>query len=322
MQAILGLIAAALLGIDDAPRVSAPPRAQATPTSVPGTNRGPLVAFQILEIRVGSPDWRGKLMTKLQPVTRQEGTAVWALAPDAFKELLELVQADARANQLQAPRLVARVGDHARMTNEEAVPYVAALKRVADGPPNQATSIAFEPQVEKVHNGVSVEILSSQFKGTALLAHVLIEENRLVAMHTAKYVEGVKPKPGTDPEVVQASLLSRLNPNHGPHAAAITGTIQVPEVDSRLIEGQWLIPSEGALLVSLGPRGGHDRGLIKPAYEEHLIAITARPADRDGGFAARPGFSARPGERIEFDLAQPSNRKQRVHTPAETPNPR
>ena len=55
------------------------------------------------------------------------------------------------------------------MTNEEEIPYVAALRRVADGAPNQSTKLAFEPQVEKVHNGVRVEILSSQLKGTALL---------------------------------------------------------------------------------------------------------------------------------------------------------
>ena len=72
---------------------------------------------------------------------------------------------------------------------------------MADGPPNQSTKIAFEPQVEKIHNGVRVDILSSQLKGPPCSARIVIEENRLVAMHTTKYTDGVKPKPGTDPEV-------------------------------------------------------------------------------------------------------------------------
>ncbi len=302
MQAILGLLAAALLGIDETPRPPAGPSVQVMPMGESGANRGPLVAFEIREIRVGSPDWRGKLMPQLQPVARQEGTAVWALAPDALKALLEACQADVRCNVLQAPKLVAHVGDHARMTNEEAVPYVAAMKRVADGPPNQSTKVAFEPQVEKVHNGVRVEILSSQLKGTALLARVVVEENRLVALHTTKYTEGVKPKPGTDPEVSRASFLSRLNPNHGPHAAAVNATFQVPEVDSRRIEGQWLIPSDGALLVSLGPRAVHEKGL-RTGYEEHLIAITARPVDREAEALLDqlpPRFPGDASARLEF----------------------
>ena len=154
------------------------------------------------------------------------------------------------------------------MTSEETHQYVASVKRVADGPPNQSTRLAFEPQIDKVHNGVRVNILSSQLKGQNLFARVVIDENRLVAIHTVKYTEAVQPKPGVDPEVSKASFLDRLNPNHGPHAAAINATIQVPEVDSRRVEGEWLIPSDGALLVSLGPRALHERGFLK-GYEEH-----------------------------------------------------
>lgn len=325
MQSILSLIAAALVGIDEMPRPPAGPTVQVTPRGESGANRGPLVAFEIREIRVASPDWRGKLMPQLQPVARQEGTAVWALAPDALRALLEICQADSRANVLQAPKLVAHVGDHARMTNEEAVPYVAALKRVADGPPNQSTKVAFEPQVEKVHNGVRVEILSSQLKGTALLARVLIEENRLVALHTTNYREGVKPKPGTDPEVSRASFLNRLSLNHGPQAAVVNTAIQVPEVDSRRIEGQWLIPSDGTLLVSLGPRAVHEKG-FRTGYEEHLIAIAARPVGREAKALARPASAAIPGsERIgvDFNFGLPGKGNQHVYTPpTETPKPR
>jgi len=213
----------------------------------------------------------------MQPVTRQEGTAVWSLDPAGFKELLELCQADPRSNVLQAPKMTARVGDPARMTSEETHQYVASVKRVADGPPNRSTRLAFEPQLDKVHNGVRVNILSSQLKGQNLFARVVIDENRLVAIHMVKYTEAVQPKPGADPEVSRASFLNRLNPNHGPRAAAINATIQVPEVDSRRVEGEWLIPSDGALLVSLGPRALHERGFQQKGYEEHLIAITARP---------------------------------------------
>jgi hypothetical protein len=286
MQVMLSMLVAALVGIDETPKSNATPKALVSQPGVPATKSGPMVAFEIRDIRVSSPDWRGKLIVRMQPVTRQEGTAVWSLDSAGLRELLDLCQTDLRNNVLQAPKMTTRVGDPARMTSEETVQYVASLKRVADGPPNQSTRLAFEPQIDKVHNGVRVRILSSHLKGQNLFARVVIDENRLVAIHTVKYTETVQPKPGTDPEVTKASFLDLLNPNHGPHAAAINATIQVPEVDSRRVEGEWLIPSDGALLVSLGPRA-HERGFLK-GYEEHLIAITARPVAERQETPVRP----------------------------------
>ena len=297
MQVLLGLLMAALIGVDDTADSYAAPKPVVSRTGVLGTKSGPIIGFEIRDIRVSSPEWRGKLILRMQPVTRQEGTAVWSLDPAGFKELLELCQADPRSNVLQAPKMTARVGDPARMTSEETVQYVASLKRVADGPPNQSTKLAFEPQLDKVHNGVRVNILSSRLKGQNLFARVVIDENRLVAIHMVKYTEAVQPKPGADPEVSRASFLDRLNPNHGPHAAAINTTFQVPEVDSRRVEGEWLIPGDGALLVSLGPRAPHERGFQK-GYEEHLIAITARPlAERAQAPVQRPATASSPQPR-------------------------
>lgn len=274
MHAFLGLLMAALVGLDEAPgKVVRPPTVPSRAVAAPKKG-GPVVVFEVRDIRAGSLDWRGLFMLRLQPVARKEGVAVWTLDRAGFGALLEFLQADVRSSVLSAPKMTAHVGEPARMTSEEEVKYVAALKRVADGAPNQSTRLAFEPLIDKVHSGVRVHIVSSRLKGPALEARVFIEENRLVALHTTTYQEGVRPK--TDPEVAQASFLARLNPNHGPHPALVNVTIQVPEVDSRHIEGQWQIPSDGALLVSLGPRGGHEKGLIKKPLEEHLIAITAR----------------------------------------------
>jgi hypothetical protein len=276
MQLILVVLMAAVLGIDETPSSSNPPKMAVSRAGGPATKGGPMVAFEIRDIRVSNPGWRGKFILRMQPVTRQEGTAVWFLDPGGFREFLEFCQGDTRCNVLQAPKMAARVGDPSRMTSEETQTYVASLKRVADGPPNQSTRLAFEPQTDKVHNGVRVNILSSHLKGHDLFARVVIEENRLVAMHTVKYSEAVQPKPGADPEVTRVSFLDLLNPSYGSHASAVNATIQVPEVDSRRVEGEWLIPSDGALLVSLGPRALHERGFVK-GYEEHLIAMTARP---------------------------------------------
>jgi hypothetical protein len=118
--------------------------------------------------------------------------------------------------------------------------------------------------------------LSSRLKGQVLFAQIEIDENRLVAFHTAGYKESVKPNPKDEPAPDNTSLLHRLHLDQAEQAHAINATIQVPEVDSRRIAGEWLIPSKGALVVSLGVRSRHEKG-AKKRIEEHLIAITARP---------------------------------------------
>ena len=202
--------------------------------------------------------------------------------------------------------MTTRIGDPARMTSEETVQYVAAVKRVADGPPNQSTGLAFEPQVDKVHRGVRINILSSQLKDHKLFAKVVIEENRLVAMHTVVYTETVQPKPGIDPEVMKTSFLDRLNPSHVPHAASINATIQVPEVDTRRVEGEWLIPSDGALLVSLGPRTLNERRVsqgTRGTFDRHH-----RASDRRAGAGSGPCPATRRGHLATAPLNSPSQR--------------
>jgi len=240
----------------------------------------PVIAFEIREITVASPDWRGKMLARLEPIARQEGSAVWAIDRSALVDLLTYCQGDARCSVGQSPKMVAKVGEPARMTNETSHKYVAHLKRVSDGAPNEGTHIAFVPEIGEVHDGVRVSVASSRLQGQVLFAKVAIEQNQVLSFLTTTYKESIRPKEAekqkADAEVVKTSLLDRIRPEPS-GTYAINGTIQVPEVASRRIEGEWLIPSDGALLVSMGPTTRRDKTLLKQAYQERLIAITARP---------------------------------------------
>lgn len=254
----------------------------------PGT---PVVAFEIHEVRASGPEWRGALLPRLEPIARREGAAVWAVDEKTLKEFLAIFQKDARGSVHSAPRMVVPVGQPARMTNAEAIKYVASLRRVADAPPGQASRVAFEPQLDEVHSGVQVRVLSSRLKGPALFARVEIDENRLVRMHTTHYSETVNRKMETSSHEGKGLIHDRLHRNIGIERQAIKAAIQVPEVDSRRVEGEWLIPASGALLVSLGPRT-RSTGL-KTEFEERVIAITARPvAGQADGEVQKAGATA------------------------------
>ena len=55
------------------------------------------------------------------------------------------------------------------MTNETSHKYVAHLKRVSDGPPNEGTHIAFVPEIDEVHDGIRVNVTSSRLQGAGPL---------------------------------------------------------------------------------------------------------------------------------------------------------
>jgi hypothetical protein len=288
MAVVTTLVAMAWFGIalDDGPSelaaAAAAPGveqfAKPTPPSPPPAP-GPKIAFEVRDITVASPDWRGKMLNRLEPIARQEGAAVWAVEQQGLAELLKYCPADPRCNVVQSPRMVADVGAPARVSNETTHKYVAHVKRVSDGPPNEGTRIAFTPEIAEVHDGIRVNVASSRLKGGLLFARLTIEENHLLSFVTTHYSESTRPNPDgkKDDGVVKTSLLDRLRPESD-GSMRINAVINVPEMVSNRVEGEWLVPSEGALLVSLGANSRRDKGL-RTVYHERLVAVTARPAE-------------------------------------------
>jgi len=266
MPLLAALMTAAVVVGQQAPS----PLAQAAAADLMTPPVIPLIRFEIREVTVTSPDWRGRMQPRLRPIARDEAVAAWTVDPDALRELLY----DPKARIVQAPKMWAKVGEPVRMTNEEKATYVARVERVSDGPPNEGSHVAFRPETAEVHDGVRVELSGTQLKGSALSAHVLVQQNQLLGFITTGYSESVVQTAKIDDAVERTSLLAKLRPE--PDKASIRATIQVPEVASRRIEGDWLIPSDGALLVSMGP---HSRGgkLGGKSYEERLILLTAVP---------------------------------------------
>jgi len=250
---------------------------------------GPDISFEIRDIIMPSLEWRGKMMARLEPIARREGVAVWAIDDQGMVDLLNnFVRDDELSNIVAAPRIQAKLGEAVLVSNETAHHYVAHLERISDGPPGEGTQVAFKPEIGEIHDGVRVNLLESHFKDSALFAHVVVEENRLLDFHTVQYSESLKAAPGVDPDVAKASFFGRLRPGRAADGTKLGATLQVPEVASRRVEGEWMLPSNGALLIGLGPGARGDKG-SKHVQAERLIAITARvqpPAVTPEGEAA------------------------------------
>ncbi len=187
MPLLTAILVAAGVGVAQAPAPS-----KLAEAAVAGVSSQPVaavepphIAFEIHDVTAASPDWRGKMLAKLQPVARDGSVAVWAIDGDGVRELIAACEANPQARVLQAPRMIARLGDPVRMTNEETSHYVAHLKRISDGPPNEGTHIAFQPEVDQVHDGVRVELSETRLKGSVLFAKMAVQHSNLLGFHTS-----------------------------------------------------------------------------------------------------------------------------------------
>jgi len=262
MPLLTTLLMAACVGVGQGPDAEAP--AEAVPS----------ILLEIRDIIMASPDWRGRMVARLEPIARDGGGAVWALDDRAVADLFNNFNRHGDVSSLvTAPHIRVGLGEPARMSNESAHKYVAHLTRTPNEPPNEGTQLAFEPEFGEIRQGVRVDLLPTRFEGSTLFARVVVEENRLRGFHTVQYSESPEAAPGADPNVAKASFLGRLRPDPAADKTTLGAVFQVPEVDSRRVDSDCMFPADGALLISLGPN--HRRAeKSKPVYAERLILIT------------------------------------------------
>ncbi len=279
MRMVIGWIAAVLTAVAS-PVVGQTP---AAPRPVPRANAkpkapaGPMVTYEIRSISMGSPEWRGKFDGRLKPIAHQAGSSVWMVDDDTLREMLTELQRDPRSSIIQAPKVVTPVDQTAKVTNEEAVNYVAHVKKVVDKTEPSSQKTAFQPELDKIQNGIRLMLSGGRLvpqKGVRV--RVSLEDTHLVGFHTTT----VSSEPDSNTGGPHAQSESRLGKLlHGvardSGAHDVSATIQIPEVAWSMIEGEWLVPENGALILSAGPRSLlGKRG--KEGYSERIVAISVR----------------------------------------------
>ena len=224
------------------------------------TGEAPPVSYTVKFVDIHGLQWRGDLFHQLRPVPR-EGVTAWLADREAIQALTDRVQADPTSSLTQAPRVTADEGAPALVETGSTIHYIAGLERIADGPPLKASKVSFLPREGQVKEGLRAT-LAARADGEGMLVKVAAEESRCLAMHTFRVTDGVA---GATPQSRPTTL---------------TGTVQVPEVETSRVEGEWAIPKGEFLIVSLGAHSpGGTRG--KNAVRDRLVIIeaTRSPAD-------------------------------------------
>lgn len=222
---------------------------------------GRRISYEIRIVNTEGFGWRDRLQHRGKRVGASGGSMAWVVETDLLKEVLDSWMDSTRTNIVQAPKLAMLEGVRGQVGNTSERFFVVALDRIADGPPGEASRVANQPIIERVREGIVIEVSSR--KGAE--GHVIdaeLVETRVDRVHTHEFMDGVKgdPEKGTKP----ASLMS---------------TYQIPEVVQARVSGSWDVPEGMNLVVTLPPRTVFEKGrlgMTREVTEERVVVITPR----------------------------------------------
>ena len=253
MAMVSGILALAMIGADG-----------------PSCSTDDVTTFQVRVISLDGLDWRTAAYSRLQPVTRQGTSAIWTA-----DRSLAAVLSD-RASSVYVAGKVNASGDTV-LTRCEPFSYVAAQDRVADGPINNSTAVSFVPRPERVEERFNVRVAGRRLD-QGVLARVQLEETHVDAVHSVPMTETLKNETTrtsrSSKEVVRDVVKATSTKVTSENTTQLTASVQIPEISQTRIEGEWLIPKEGVLMVSLGVKTVADAN-GKAVERERLAIIEA-----------------------------------------------
>ncbi len=241
-------------------------------------------------------EWRSASYARLQAVGRQGTSAIWT-ADRALASAL----ADRARSKIDCPIVTGK--GNATLCRSDVIAYVAAVDRVADGPINQSTSLAFLPRPDRIEAGFALNVAARRID-QGFLTRLTLDERCVDALHEVPQTEAVRPStakaPRTPAEVGREIINVVMCGDQADAGRSISCKVQVPEVSICRIDGEWLIPTDGVLLVSLGVKTvADDKGMA--VVRERLAVIEVDGADATPG---RPEARADAAPPMPFQYAR------------------
>lgn len=191
---------------------------------------GDLVRVEVRVMEMKGLAWRGEAFHTLTPLKPQGAASVWIASGAGLKILGE--QAD------QVVRLpLAATAEHAasQIKNETHHNYVGQLKRIADGPPGESTVVAYQPVIATITDGVVAEISCRAVAGGTMVK-ATVDDRNLLGFHTVNVADSV-----TDPRTKKKTPVLNVH-------------VQVPELTTCHVAGEWLVPRGDVLVVGFGAK--------------------------------------------------------------------
>jgi hypothetical protein len=285
MKFALGWIVCALAGVGAAPQVE---------------SSAAQIAYTVRVVEAEGVCWREAVFTRLKPVTRQGAATVWTVTRDTTDRLLAEVLKNPTARILQAPRVTTFAGVPASISSRRNQQLVTLANWDGDEARPDGGS-------EAVRVGWHTTMVGRKLD-QGILVKLVLEDTEIRAIHCVKLKRTGEPtcsspaqSKGSEPQVFigsgKAADLTAICYGLGDPACtegpctekqaccSLAGSgvkdqevqqaaIEIPEIGSQEVLGEWLIPRGEFLLVSLGAHTIADRN-GKAVVKERLAIIGA-----------------------------------------------
>ncbi len=264
MGMVTGLVALAICGSDPAP---------AAPAVVePGYE----ITCQVEMMTIEGLGWRSAAYSRMKPAARQGAATIWT----ADRSLKATLEASSVGRSIKAPKVTTATDAVASVNSDVTQNYIRHVERVSDGPINGASQLAFKPEVATLCEGFSAQFAGRRFD-QGVMAKVKINESHVGALHTLLLHEETKPVPVAFPASITPFDLARhiVQTIHLTKQLKWATTVQVPEVFTSKVEGEWFIPNDAILLISMGVNTVADAEGKAKVQERLAILDFARPCD-------------------------------------------
>jgi hypothetical protein len=205
------------------------------------------IVYEIKVLDMRGVDWRAALHTKLQPVSRQGGATVWTAEGDVGPRLVgicEKVVAAPKVTSDSVASVMIRTAGTWRLATDSKFGEPTQVTQAAYGP---AAKTKMDVTFNDTKTGLSVMVRGRKLD-QGVLANLSISDKQVTTLHTVALTD-VAPPP-------QPAI------------------IQVPEVTECDVSGEWLIPNDDVLIVSLGVHTINESG--KAVVKERLALIQAK----------------------------------------------
>ncbi len=297
--------------------------ALAAVSAAPESGRGGVpIKYTVRFVEVEGLEWRDAVFARLTPVTRQGAATVWTAPSDVTTRLVQHAAKNPAAPPLQAPTVTAWSGAPAHIATRSHRRLVTQVSWNGIDP-----SVAAKP--ETVRTG-SATTLTGRKLDQGILVQMVIQDTQILAVHRVAlggstgtaapgYVKnvhysgqaadgstarrtctgsltGVLPQKSTSDAATASACCSASTACAAcPKDAAVQKVaVEVPEIGSQEIAGEWLIPNNGVMLVSFGPHTVADEQ-GKAVIHERLAIVEAEEAEMPPGAPiAHEGFWSTP----------------------------
>ncbi|MEW4567916.1 hypothetical protein AB1L88_08625 [Tautonia sp. JC769] len=213
-----------------------------------------MISFEVRLVECEAIGWREAYQGRLHYGGHRAGSSAWVAEHETLNELSRRFADDPLAKVVIAPAVIASPGDPALVGTCTTRHFVvhAEPSEVASGSPDETTG-GPRPVVVPVDDGSQIRLIGTPGpEGLSLKVEVM--DTRISAVHE---VETIATVAGKDEAVVR---------------------VQMPEVTHREMGGEWHMPADHGLVLSLGVTS-EPSAVGKPSIRERLLLIASKTSE-------------------------------------------